>query len=40
MLWRDQLVEEMSWVPEANFPDKNALQQDLDENKAKEALSQ
>ena len=35
--WRDQPVEEMSWVPEANFPDKETLQQDLDEDKPEEA---
>ena len=39
VLWRDQPVEEMSWVPEANFPDKDALQQDLDEDKPEEAPS-
>ena len=39
VLWRDQPVEEMSWVPEANFPDKTALQQGLDEDKPEEAPS-
>ena len=39
VLWQDQPVEEMSWVPEANFPDKAALQQDLDEDKPEEAPS-
>ena len=37
VLWRDQPVDEMSWVPKANFPDLEALRQDLKENKPEEA---
>ena len=37
VLWRDQPVDEMSWVPEANFLDPEALRQDLEEDKPEEA---
>ena len=37
VLWRDQPVDKMSWVPEANFPGPEALRQDLEEDKPEEA---
>ena len=37
VLWRDQPVDEISWVPEANFPDPEALRQDLEEDTPEEA---
>ena len=36
----DQLVDKMSWVPEAEFVDPDTVHQDLAEDKPKEILAQ